>query len=168
LSVADLLDSLAHRGFRFEIRGERIHVEPLPDAATCDELRAGKLALLSYIAEHGGRWPIPLASKHAYVVLGSRDFSDGYYGVCIACGIPWARHGQPAFAAWRLVDDPDSVELVTAQPAPPLHRAEAIVVAELAEDIGLSRGGRLCSRCRKVGRVDREGICTFCVDDEGK
>jgi hypothetical protein len=166
LSPAELLDALACRGFTFEVRGERLHVDPTPDARTLDELRAAKVVLLSYIAEHGGRWPIPPASAHRYVVRrGLLDFTADNYGVCIACGCPWEMHGRPAFETWNVVDDPDSVELIRAQP---IVEARAIVAAEVASHLGgLSASGRLCVRCARIARVFPDGVCTFCVAAHG-
>jgi hypothetical protein len=159
LSVAELLDSLADQGFRFEIRGERIHVEPIPDDATVAELRMQRPALLSVIVEHGGRWLIPLASAHRYV-LWRGALHNRHLSVCVACGTPPLLHGPGALDDPLIIDDPDEAPLLRVQP---VAAARSIVVAELAADIGLSRCGRLCSRCAKIGRVDARGVCTFCL-----
>ena len=167
MRVVDRLNELADRGFTFKVCGERLHVDPIPDAATIDELRAAKVVLRSYIAEHGGRWPIPLASAHRYVAWrGAFDFTADNYGVCIACGCPWEMHGRPAIETWNLVDDPDSVELLRVRP---IFEARAIVAAEVASHLGdLSAGGRLCVRCTRIARTFPDGVCTFCVAADRK
>jgi hypothetical protein len=156
MSIVETLCSLAHRGYSFEVRGERLHVDPVPDAVTIAQLRAQKPELLSYIAEHGGRWPQPdLADVHAYVVSHTLDRHGENYGVCISCGVPWELHGQPSFETWRVVADVESVPLIS---------AASIVAATVADQIGkLSAGGQLCPRCQRIARVHDGGVCTFCV-----
>ena len=155
-SAVELLEALAGRGYRFAVCGDRLHVKPTPDASTVAELRANKPALLSVIGEHGGLWPIPLASVHPYVLwrgaLADRDLS-----VCIACGVPPPLHGRGA------LDDPLVVDDVAAVP---LMQARAVVAVTVARNIAeLSPGRRLCKRCHRIGRVDLDGVCTFCRAD---
>ena len=161
VSVVELLDSLAERGYHFEIRGERLRVDPIPDTATVAVLRAEKAVLQSFIAEHGGRWPVLLASAHRYK-LWRGSIEDRELSVCIACGIPPLLHGPGALDEAEIVDDYEQVPLVSARLVVP-HAACAIVAAEIAARLAdLSAGGRLCRRCQKIGRVDQRGVCTFC------
>lgn len=112
MSAADLLDSFTDRGFRFEVRGPRLHVEPVPDPASVDELRAQKAGLLAFIAEHGGRWPLPPASTHRYVLW--RGALDPTRSVCLSCGIPPTLHGDKALDDPVVVYEPDDAVLITA------------------------------------------------------
>lgn len=112
MSAVELLRTLTDRGFRFEVRGPRLHVEPVPDPASVDELRAQKPALLTFIAEHGGVWPIPAASAHRYVLW--RGAVDPTRSVCLSCGIPPQLHGDVALVDPVFVDDPNDAILITA------------------------------------------------------
>jgi len=87
-------------------------------------------------------------------------------GVCISCGAPWPIHRSPARDEWLLVDDPDDAPPRRAAHLAPIPDALRAIVAVSCAEYGLSAGGRLCSRCHKIGRVDADGVCTFCLADE--
>jgi hypothetical protein len=53
---------------------------------------------------------------HAFVAARATPAAERRRACCIACGLPWERHGRPAFSEWSLVDDAE-VDLV------PLRRA---------------------------------------------
>lgn len=112
MSAVELLRTLTDRGFRFEVRGPSLHVEPVPDAASVDELRSQKAALVTFIAEHGGRWPLPIASAHRYVLW--RGVVDRERSVCLSCGIPPIMHGLGALDDPLIIDDPDDAVLIEA------------------------------------------------------
>jgi hypothetical protein len=147
MSIYATLCLLAERGFSFAVRGERLHVEPVPDAVTIVELRAQKAQLLTYIAEQGGRWPIPReAWEHTYVAVNPIDRdADPNGGLCIACSTPWERHGWPPVEEWDLVDDPDSVQRI---------RACFTLIPPAVK--------RLCTGCGRIARLHYDGICVFC------
>jgi hypothetical protein len=75
MSIAEIRRSLSDRGYRFRVRGERLHVKPIPDDATIVELRAQKAGAFVLHAEHGGRWPIPAAKHHR-----GNGIGFGYFG----------------------------------------------------------------------------------------
>ncbi len=178
--MAELLRSLSDDGFRFEVRGERLHVAPRPDDAIVAQLSAQKPALLSYLAEHGGHWPPPrprpFASAHRYVLW--REARNPARSVCIACGIPPELHGEDALAAALVVDDVDAVVLVAATSAPtePTRPLEPAPIAHgLARqwgphsgDAGWTPDGKMCRRCYRIASVRRSDFtCALCVGDGG-
>jgi len=124
LSPAKTLEKLVAQGFRFEARGDVLHVTPRPDDATAVIVRSEKPAILSFVAEHGGRWPLPLATEHRYVLWSG--VLDRSRSSCIACGKPPNMHGDAALDRALIVDDPKAVVL---------WNARAVVASATAESI---------------------------------
>jgi hypothetical protein len=80
----------------------------------------------------------------------------------LSCGTPPLLHGPRALDDPLVLDDPDEAPLLRVQP---VAAARSIVAVSVAER-GLSTGGRLCLRCHKIGRVDADSVCTFCLAGE--
>lgn len=113
--VLDLL-----RAYRAALRRER-HDDPC-DCATLGEHLDRRGSYEAWIA----RARRPPATDHAFVAVASIDRTAAELAVCIACGLPWDLHGRPAFSAWRLVNDADTVALVDAR---------AVVAGQIASAI---------------------------------
>jgi hypothetical protein len=115
---------LTHHGYRVQAEGDSIAIVPKIDKPIIRErVLAHKPAILDYLRS----LPSPPACAHAFSTLADKDAARiKELGCCIACGWPWALHGEPPESAWQRVADADSVALV---------EACAIVSAEVAEKL---------------------------------
>lgn len=111
MKPVEIANWCVRRGYRFEVRDERLHVFPEPEAKVVSRLREVKAELFAFVAEHGGAWPPP-ASSHRYVAwTGSLDRAAS---VCLSCGCPPAFHGEDPLRDPLVLDDPDDAPLIEA------------------------------------------------------
>jgi len=101
MTPGQIVGWMSDRGFRFEVRGEQLHVIPEPESKLVVRLRAVKAELLAFVVEHGGTWP-PIASTHRYVMW--RGARDRAASVCLSCGCPPAFHGEDPLRDPLVVD----------------------------------------------------------------
>jgi hypothetical protein len=110
-----IVNFLVSRGHSVDFeRPDSVVIKPMPEKRLVDRIMANETiitAMLSGLDERP-------ATSHTFVV-GSRsaDVSTAY-AMCLACGIPWACHGEPPRASWAIVDDVDSVRIRECAPLP--------------------------------------------------
>ncbi len=101
---SEIILYLSKRGFSVDFVKElaTISIYPAPDQQLASRILARESDLLSYFRTLDAR----PATGHKFVVDERRQDAIAEIqkrGVCIACGVPWASHGEPPVDAWRFV-----------------------------------------------------------------
>ncbi len=120
MTAGDIVRDLIERRFQLFVDGERLTIRPAPPPEMRGEIARQKSAIVAFLREHRP------CDAHGFAALASAEHeSVRERGVCIACGIPWAMHGEPPADVWRLVADANDVALI---------EARAIVAAAAARE----------------------------------
>jgi hypothetical protein len=118
IDVAEFIRKAADEGVLIALRDDRIVVRPKGRPILVDIIRKNKSAFINYLQDS-------TVCGHPYTAVeGTPEPGEDEplnFGVCLACGFPWGRHGCPPQNLWSIVND-----LTEVTPIVPLTISETL------------------------------------------